>query len=269
MKKLTLILSLLLAVACMATACADNSDAEPPAGSPPADGGILGDTTDPEVSSPTSSVAETESETSPAENSRYFQFPLTDANDTTSYVSLPDGTTEGYKAIEFFVQPTDTDTQELVSAFRLILIDKGPSNVQIISFKAGQTYGFIYMLENAYIDRPEGVETQFVRMECSSINFRDSKTETTSGRYYVLGGGDTVNFRYTAQQRKSILSRYRHTNQAALDRAEDLINKYSDAETYEYTVLYSYIDGVETVSTPVESIPEFPFAIFNEYGFDN
>ena len=65
MKKLTLILSLLLAVACMATACADNSDVEPPNGS-----GVLGDTTDPEVGSPADSVAETESETSPAENSR-------------------------------------------------------------------------------------------------------------------------------------------------------------------------------------------------------
>lgn len=268
MKKLTLILSLLLAVACMVTACADNSDTEPPATNPPADGGILGDATTSEENTSAGSVGETDSETPPAENPRYFQFPLTDANDTTSYVSLPDGTTKDYKAIEFFVQPTDTDTRELVSAFRLVLVDKGLGNIQILSYKSGETYGLIYMLESAYIDRPEGIETQYVRMECSTIGFRDSKTETQYGRYYYMDGGDAVTFQYTAQQRQSMLARYRNTNRAALERSENLIDKYSNPEKYEYTVLYSCIDGVETVNTPVESIPEFPFSIFNEYGFD-
>jgi hypothetical protein len=66
-----------------------------------------------------------------------------------------------------------------------------------------------------------------------------------------------------------MLARYKATNQVALERSKKLIHQYDDPEKYEYTILYSYIDGVETVNTPVESIPEFPFTLFNEYGFNN
>ena len=50
-----------------------------------------------------------------------------------------------------------------------------------------------------------------------------------------------------------------------LEYAKEHINKFSDPEKYEYTVLYSYIDGVEVINTPVETLPEFPFTIFMSY----
>ncbi|MBQ9151282.1 MAG: hypothetical protein IJX72_03455, partial [Clostridia bacterium] len=132
------------------------------------------------------------------------------------------------------------------------------------------TYGFIFMLESAYIDCPNGVETQFVRMECSSLGFVTDKTMTVpASRYYHMSGGGSAQFNYTAQNRSMTLAQHRNPNRTALDRTENLLAQYNQPETYDFTVLYSYIDGVEIINTPVESIPEFPFSLFNEYGFDN
>ena len=46
-----------------------------------------------------------------------------------------------------------------------------------------------------------------------------------------------------------------------------MLYKISKRGDYEFTVVYSYIDGVETVNTPVEEMPTFDFPVFNEYGF--
>lgn len=266
MKKIIPLVLLILTVVCTATACADNSTFEGSADSTPAAGltqnsGIVD----------TETVSDTTADTAvPSDDAHYFQFPLTDANDTTSYVSVSEAADGEFKILEFLVLPTDTDTQELTDAFRVVFPDSERANIQVISFKAGESYGFIYMMESAYIDRPDGIETQFVRMECAPIWFRNQKTETAAGRYYVMGdGGGSANFQYTAKDRKARLASNRMPNITALDRSESVIEKYNDPDRYEFTIVYSYVDGVETINTPVESIPEFPFTIFNEYGFDN
>ena len=224
----------------------------------------------PETETVPETLPETEAETTPAMDPHYIQFPLTGIDDTTSYVSLPDMTAEGPRAVEFFVLPTDTDRPELTSALRLAFPSDGQTNIQVISFHDGQTYGFIFMLESTHTQNAEGTETRFVRMECASLGFIPDKTMTVPAtRYYHMSGGGSAQLNYTEQNRDRVLMQHRNPNRAALDRAENLFEQYNKPETYEYTILYSYIDGVETVNTPVESIPAFPFAIFNEYGFDN
>lgn len=296
MKKLILILLFTLAVTCAAAACDTQTPTEPSTDRLPATETAEPVTQAPETETETDSEAteeavtetsavteeasetetiavtlpETEAETTPAPDPHYIQFPLTDADDTTSYVSLPDMTAEGPRAVEFFVLPTDTDSPELTSALRLAFPSDGQTNIQVISFHDGQTYGFIFMLESTHTQNVEGTETRFVRMECASLGFISDKTMTVPAtRYYHMSGGGSAQLNYTEQNRDRVLMQHRNPNRAALDRSENLIDKYSDTEKYEYTILYSYIDGVETVNTPVESIPEFPFSIFNEYGFDN
>ena len=201
---------------------------------------------------------------------RRIQFPLTKADDTDSYVTLPDMTSDEPRVMEFFVLPTDTENPALTRAFRVVLPAEGQANIQVVSFYDGKTYGLLYMLENVYTGSFDGIETQFVLMECTSLGFFTDKTMTASAtRYYHTSGGGSAQLQYTAQQRQAMLARYRHSNQAALTHSENLIYQHSNPEKYEYTILYSYIDGVETVNTPVESIPAFPFTLFNEYGFDN
>jgi hypothetical protein len=209
-------------------------------------------------------------DTAAPQEPRRIQFPLTKADDTDSYVTLPDMTSDEPRVMEFFVLPTDTENPALTRAFRVVLPAEGQANIQVVSFYDGKTYGLLYMLENVYTGSFNGIETQFVLMECTSLGFFTDKTMTASAtRYYHTSGGGSAQLQYTAQQRQSMLARYRHSNQVALTHSENLIDQHSNPEKYEYTILYSYIDGVETVNTPVESIPAFPFTLFNEYGFDN
>lgn len=300
MKKLILIILFALAVTCTAVACDTQppsetstdklpaaETAEPVTHAPEAEtypetaeeaatetSSVTEKETKPEDETETETVSETlpetEAETSPAPDPHYIQFPLTGVNDTTSYVSLPDMNAEGPCAVEFFVLPTDTESPELTSALRLAFPSDGQTNIQVISFHDGQTYGFVFMLETTHTQNAEGTETRFVRMECASLGFIPDKTMTVPAtRYYHMSGGGSAQLNYTEQNRDRVLAQHRNPNRAARDRAESLFAQYDKPETYEYTILYSYIDGVETVNTPVESIPEFPFSIFNEYGFDN
>ncbi len=271
MKKLILTLLLLLAVVCTAAACADNSGVEPPAGNHPGENTV--DTRTPaDTHTPnTETAAETAAETAPTDDPRRIQFPLTSADDTTSYVSLPDVNAGGPQLLEFFIEPALSIGSEPVSAFKLPIRENGQNNLQVIACtdKEDGSYCLIFMREGAYVQEVEGMDMQYVEMQCSSLGFIPDRLAIGAPNYYHLDGGDSVHFGYYETQRESMLARYRTTNQVALKRSEDLIDKYSDAERFEYTILYSYVDGVETVNTPVESIPEFPFAIFNEYGFNN
>ncbi len=277
MKKLILTLLLLLAVACTAAACADNSAIEPPAGNNPAGNpsestaasGASADTEKPNT--PADTAAETAVETAPTDDPRRIQFPLTSADDTTSYISLPDVNAGGPQLLEFFIEPALTVDSELVSAFKLPIRANGQNNLQVIAYKekGKDTYGLIFMLESVYTTSIEGDELHGIDMQCSSLSFVPDKASLGIPNYYLLNGGDSVHIEFYESQRQSMLARYRNTNLAALERSENLIDKYRDTEKYEYTVLYSYIDGVETINTPVESIPEFPFTLFNEYGFNN
>ena len=277
MKKLIFTLLLLLAVVCTAAACADNSAIEPPAGNNPAgnpsesitestaESGAPADTEKPDT------AADTAAETAPTDDPRRIQFPLTSADDTTSYVSLPDVNAGGPQLLEFFIEPALSIGSELVSAFKLPIRANGENNLQVIACtdREDGSYRLIFMLESVYSVEIEGRELHGIDMQCSSLSFVPDKIASGIPNYYLLDGGDSVHIEYHEDQRESMLNQHRNANRAALERSENLIDKYSDTEKYEYTVLYSYIDGVETINTPVESIPEFPFAIFNEYGFDN
>lgn len=220
----------------------------------------------------TTAETEVDTDTAPAvdvtfpEGTRYLQFPLTDADDTASYVTLPDMTADSPKAIEFFILPTDTDTPSLTSAWRWIIPRDGDVNVQVIAYKDEKTYGFIVMQEGTSVTEEGGVETRSVKMECTSVDFFDDKAGMGLSRYFHTDGGGSAAFRYTEQNRMATLHRYRHENLAALKRTEDLLYTYNNPEKYEFTLLYSYVNGVETVNTPVDAIPDFPFALFNEYG---
>lgn len=201
---------------------------------------------------------------------RRLQFPLTSADDTAGYVLLPDLTDEKGGFLEFFIVPTDTDIPEPTSVFRLLLRADGETNMQVIRYQNEKSYGFIFMQESSYVEDVEGVETRHVQMQCSRMGFVPDKTFVTpASRYYWMDGGDMVSFGYADINRQSMLARYKATNQVALERTKKLIQQYNDPEKYEYTILYSYIDGVETINTPVEEMPSFDFPIFNEYGFDN
>ena len=268
MKKLIFALLLLLAVVCTA-ACADNSAVEPPAGNSPAGNSPAESITESAV--PADTAEETAAETAPSDTSRRIQFPLVSADDTTSYVALPDMKSEGPQLLEFFIQTELSVGSETVSAFKLPIRDHGLNNLQVIACtdKEDGSYRLIFMLESAYVQEVEGMDMQYVEMQCSSLTFIPNKVSVGAPTHYYLDGGDSVHFGYYEMQRQSTLARYQRTNRAALERSENLVYLYSDPEKYEYTVLYSCIDGVETVNTPAESMPEFPFALFNEYGFDN
>ncbi len=275
MKKLILTLLLLLAVVCTA-ACADNSAVEPPAGNSPAGNNSTESTTDSRTpadtdTAKTETTPETTVETAPTDDHRRIQVPLISADDTTSYISLPDVNAGSPQILEFFIETAYSVGSEFVSAFKLPFRANGENNLQVIAYKekGKDTYGLIFMLESAYVQEIDGMDMQYVEMQCSSLGFVPDKMALGIPNYFLLNGGDSVQFAYNESQRESMLARYKATNQVALERSRQLIEKYSDTEKYEYTVLYSYIDGVETINTPVESIPEFPFAIFNEYGFAN
>ena len=211
-------------------------------------------------------VAETtEDGTAEGEILRYFQFPLRTSRDTTSYVSVPDLSRESRGAIEFFVLPSDTDNPELVSAYKLYVSKEIPMNLQIVAFKSENSYGILYMMEKAQPFPQGGNPNELViGLDWYCLYFNG----TEKGGYYVRDYGydsslGSYHFVHTEGEKVSGAA-YKH-NDAYLRKAEKFIGNYSDASRYEYTVLYSYIDGVETVNTPVEALPEFSFDIFNTY----
>ena len=209
-----------------------------------------------------------EDTTGTPDESRRLQFPLTGSDDTSSFLRLPDLQAPEGDLLEFCVYPTDTDSTDPVAAFRLLLRTDGETNVQVIHYRNEDTYGFFYMHESSYVTDLDGIETRYVEMQASTLTFVTDRSYLNSTVYYYhADGGDSVRFGYSDAQRQSILARYKNTNEVALGRVEDMLYKISKRGDYEFTVVYSYIDGVETVNTPIEEMPTFDFPVFNEYGF--
>ena len=209
-----------------------------------------------------------EDTTTTTDEPRRLQFPLTGTDDTDSYLLLPDLNAPEGDLLEFCVYPTDTDSTDPVAAFRLLLRTDGETNVQVIHYRNEDTYGFFYMHESSYVTDLDGIETRYVEMQASTLTFVTDRSYLNSTVYYYhADGGDSVRFGYSDAQRQSILARYKNTNQVALGRVEDMLYKISKRGDFEFTVVYSYIDGVETVNTPIEEMPTFDFPVFNEYGF--
>lgn len=218
----------------------------------------------------TETEVETETETSQPTDLRYFQFPLVNAKDTTSYISLPDMTAEGEQAIEFFVVPSDTETPELTSAYKIHVSKDFPMNIQLVVIKSKEGEGacILYRMEKAQPDEYDMIEADgTVVLECCVLDFDRTAEYGYYSRYYSSNDPNWGDYRFTyVNGTKVSMGKYQN-NLRYLKYAEYFIrsNGYDDPEKYEYTVLYSYIDGVETVNTPVGTLPEFPCTIFNAY----
>ncbi len=212
-----------------------------------------------------------ESET--GSETRYIQFPLIKPDDTTSFISLTDGGADKCKSLQFLVLPADTEKPKLTELFGIGFKSPtdGEVNVQIVSYKSETEYGFLYMYESAHLDLLNNRGETRVTMNCVRVEFFSKRTSTKP--YYDIPAVDATlgvaSFRYSPENKQSVLQSEYSNNYRAFGHAEDLFEKYNDPEKYEYTILYSYVDGVENINTPAESLPEFLFTIFNEYGFDN
>lgn len=190
----------------------------------------------------------------------YFQFPLTGADDTTSYVSITDPYGDGRKTIEFFVLPQDKKDPELKSVLKFIAPQYGEANIQIVSFKTETDYGFIYVYEKVITDDPYLNPGEIhVTMEGYRLRFNQS------GKYSFSPEYDSRTCYIRCKENKTVpLTQYKY-NVSLLNRAEDLLANYANMEGCELTVLYRYVDGEETISQSVGSMPDFPFTIFNSY----
>lgn len=217
----------------------------------------------------------TTEDTAEPEALRYFQFPLTDPDDTVSYVSLPDLSAEGYPKLAFFTPVGEGDA--LKEVFALPVSTEGEQNILVMlcegildpSYQTGSHYVMIYFIENTFVKEVDGTEQRTVQMQCGQIDFFDAPMSVPSGGtvsyvdYNSNKSGSAV-VTYSEANRSSVLARTRHDNLLALDSAEELLYEYGK-ENYKLSVLYSNIDGVEIINTPVESLPDFPYELFRTH----
>ena len=223
----------------------------------------------------TDATAESDADTaeppSASESERYFQFPLLNAHDTTSYVSLPDMTADGPKVIEFFVIPDDTDPPALTSAGVFPMPANGETNVMVLVRTEPSGYqSLLFLKESTFILNVDGEEVRYVNMIGAKLMVSDH-IFTGHIDYAYLHGGDAADFGYTEATKSYTLSYLKRTNDIALRHVSHLLSDYADfavEENCRLTVLYSYVNGVETINTPVDSIPEFNFDLFKQYGYE-
>ena len=209
-----------------------------------------------ETTETASNESETEEETE-APDLSYFQFPLTSADDTTSYVSITDSGNNGCKTVEFLVNGS--------SGLRSVLTFASPknseANIQIVAFKTDTRYGFIYMYERVVTGDLLTGEGEEITVMMEGYHLRFDK----AGNVFFNPDPTTRTCHFTGNPEKTVtLAQYRY-NEAMLDRVKDIRDAYNDLGSCEYTILYRYVDGEETVNIPADSIPDFPFTIFNSY----
>ena len=203
-----------------------------------------------------SDESEAEEETE-APDLSYFQFPLTGADDTTSYVSITDLGNNGCKTVEFLVK----GSSGLSSILTLATPKNSEANIQIVAFKTDTQYGFVYMYERVVTGDLLTGEGEEITVMMEGYHLRFDK----AGNVFFNPDATTRTCHFTGNPEKTVtLAQYRY-NEAMLGRVQDIRDAYNNLGSCEYTVLYRYVDGEETVNTPVESIPEFPFTIFNGY----
>jgi hypothetical protein len=209
-----------------------------------------------ETTETASNESETEEETE-APDLSYFQFPLTSADDTTSYVSITDSGNNGCKTVEFLVNGS--------SGLRSVLTFASPknseANIQIVAFKTDTRYGFIYMYERVVTGDLLTGEGEEITVMMEGYHLRFDK----AGNVFFNPDLNTRTCHFTGNPEKTVtLAQYRY-NEAMLDRVKDIRDTYNDLGSCEYTILYRYVDGEEAINTPADSIPDFPFTIFNSY----
>ncbi|MBP3571689.1 MAG: hypothetical protein J6M42_06985 [Clostridia bacterium] len=203
-----------------------------------------------------SDESEAEEETE-APDLSYFQFPLTGADDTTSYVSITDSGNGGCKTVRFLVN----GPSGLSSVLTLATPKNSEANIQIVAFKTDTQYGFVYMYERVVTGDLLTGEGEEITVMMEGYHLRFDK----AGNVFFNPDPTTRTCHFTGNPEKTVtLAQYRY-NEAMLGRVQDIRDAYNNLGSCEYTVLYRYVDGEETVNTPVESIPDFPFTIFNSY----
>lgn len=214
-------------------------------------------------------------ETAEPEVSRYLQVPLTDPNDTASYVSLPDLSAEGYPKLAFFTPVGEENT--LREVFTLPISTKGEQNILVLlcegiidpSYQTGSSYFMLYFVESTFVEEVDDTEQRTVQMRCGRVDFYDTPMPVPSGdsvsyTHYHVDKTASASVTYSEANRDRVLASNRHNNLSVLDQADELLFEYGK-ETYELTVLYSSMNGVETVHTPVESLPDFPYELFRTH----
>lgn len=214
-------------------------------------------------------------ETAEPEVSRYLQVPLTDPNDPASYVSLPDLSAEGYPKLAFFTPVGEENT--LREVFTLPISTKGEQNILVLlcegiidpSYQTGSSYFMLYFVESTFVEEVDGTEQRTVQMRCGRVDFYDTPMPVPSGdsvsyTHYHVDKTASASVTYSEANRDRVLASNRHNNLSVLDQADELLFEYGK-ETYELTVLYSSMNGVETVHTPVESLPDFPYELFRTH----
>ena len=179
-------------------------------------------------------------------------------------------TSDGRKEFTFSMIPTDTDSNELVDVFEIGMSENVEFNIQIyLSVDSKGNRGFMCLREGTYIVMNEdGTENRVVFMEGYQISFFPQKTPVTltDKRYYYISKGGSASLSYGEDDKQFVLCINELNNEVAFKRVKELIYSWNKNTEAEVTLLYGYVDGVETFNTPVESIPEYPFSLFRQYG---
>ncbi len=196
---------------------------------------------------------------------------LVSADDTESFMRIPYLSQGMGGMIEFFVLPEGvSDYSELVSTYKCAFPEDSETNLLVVGVEKSPTeYCVLYLMEKSGVTEIDGEEARYVEMLCTEMIFlRDKNLSPTGTTYYYTLNRNSVGFQYTDQRRESILASNRRDSLNALTHAEDLLDRYSKATDYKYTVLYSYSDqsAEEMVLAHIPELPEFNFEVFREYG---
>ena len=199
---------------------------------------------------------------------------LVSQSDIPGYLKVPYMTSDGRKEFTFSMIPTDTDSNELVDVFEIGMSENVEFNIQIyLSVDSRGNRDFMCLREGTYIVMNEdGTENRVVFMEGYQINFLSKKIHVTSTydkRYYYISKGGSASLSYVEDDeddKQYVLRINEFNNEVAFKHVKELIYSWNKNTEAEVTLLYGYVDGVETFNTPVESIPEYPFSLFRQYG---
>ena len=181
-------------------------------------------------------------------------------------------TGDGKNYVEFFIVPTDTEDPVPTSAYQFRFPKEGETNILVLAATTDDGKPSVLLLkESTYMQEVNGEETRFVGMIGDHLTFNAKQDQYGHNYYYFGPGGGSAGLQYTEARKEMLMIHPDRNCIIALKHAEKLLDKYSnnDSFTYKFTILYSYINGVETINTPVDSIPEFTFDLFKENAFLN
>ncbi len=198
-----------------------------------------------------------------------FQFPLISAEDTTSYVAVSDMNAEGAKWIEFFVQP---DGQDLTSAYKKRLPAQGEMYLLVVACREKRTgmYKLFYIAESTEVKTVDGEEQYTLTLDGRHMIFE--KEPYDNGEYAATGWetpsvgiGEMASASYTKETRWEVMDGFHAYYAKSYIEIDNAVHSYAEyASYYDFVVVYSNVTGEEMINTPVETLPVFPFELFQE-----